>query len=198
MQQYTVCLMSVKKDVADQMSIQRSLQYYEGDQTITSGTTRAKAPGFEAMLNEGEDYIALGDQRNLSGQFIEADPVHSVMINHQIWKVHQRRKFTLGYNTTSQTPSTTSTQMMTGNDAQQPNLATMTLRIPGQGILRYVAKPDDKTVQATELGFANQQSEQAFYLVIFGKNGNTAPTEATDNNQPKLSIQALDSYKMAN
>ena len=198
MQQYTVCLMSVKKDVADQMSLQRALQYYEGDQTTLSATNRPRAPGFNAALNEGEDFVALGDQANLQGQYAEADPVHSVMINKQIWKVHQRRKFTLGYNTTSQSPSTTSTQMMTGNEAQQPNLATMTLRIPGQGVLRYVSKPDDKTVQATELGYHQQQSEQAYFLVIFGKNGNTAPTAENDNNQPKLSIQALDSYKMAN
>jgi len=199
MQQYTCMLISTKKDVADQMSLQRQLQYYEGDQTTGSGSNRISAPGFNAQLNEGEDYIALGDQKGIpssggAAQYLNVDPVHSVMINRKIWTVHYRKKFTLGFNTYNGPISDTSTQMNTGNSAQQPNLATGSFKIPGQGVLRYVAKTGDKTVQATELGYANQQSEQVFMFVIFGKNPASISTIA---NMPKLSIQALDSYKMA-
>lgn len=194
MQQYTVMLLSIKKDVADQMSLQRQFQFYEEDQTTYSPTNIPEAPGFASRLDEGEDYIMLGDQKNSQGSFSALDPVHSVMINHKIWTVHHRRKFTLGFNTEG-TPSTTSTQMSTGNSAQQPNLATGTCKIPAQGVLRYVAKPNDKTVQATELGYANQQSEQIFMLAIFGKNPADLSVVA---NTPQLSIQALDHFKMAN
>lgn len=193
--QYTVMLLSIKKDVADQMSLQRQLQYYNGDQTTGTPQNYIEAPGFNAQLNEGEDYIALGDQKNTQGQFANVDPVHSVMINRKIWNVHYRKKFTLGFNTYDGPISDTSTQMNTGNSAQQPNLATGSFRVPAQGILRYVAKTGDKTVQATELGYANQQSEQVFLLAIFGKN---PASLASMNNMPKLSLQALDSYKMAN
>lgn len=196
MQQYTVMLLSIKKDVADQMSLQRSLQYFQGDQTTGSSTNFIEAPGYKAELDESEDYIALGDQKPTgSTSFANVDPVHSVMINKQIWKVHYRKKFTLGFNTFNGPISDTSTQMSTGNAAQQPNLATGSVRVPGQGILRYVSKIQDKTVNAQELNYANQQSEQVFLLAIFGKN----PASIADlNNMPKLSLQALDSYKMAN
>lgn len=194
MQQYTCMLISPKRDVADQISLQRSLQYYEEDQTSASPTNNPDAPGFQANLDEGEDYILLGDTTNSAGAFNPVEPVHSVMMNKRIWNVHYRKKFTLGFNTYDGVISTTSTQMATGNSAQQPNLATGSFRIPGQGVLRYVAKTGDKTVQATELGFNNQQSEQVFYFVIFGKNPSSL---ADSSNQPKLSIQALDHYKMA-
>jgi len=194
MQQYTCMLISTKKDVADQVSLQRSLQYYQGDQTALSITNNPESPGFEAHLSEGSDYIALGDQRQTNGSFANVDPVHSVMINRKTWTVHYRKKFTLGFNTFDGPISDTSTQMNTGNSAQQPNLATGSFRVPAQGILRYVAKEADRTVQATELGYANQQSEQTFFFVIFGKN---PASLALETNNPKLSLQALDHYKMA-
>lgn len=197
MQQYTCMLLSIKKDVADQMSLQRQLQYYDGAQDTASATNIPDAPGFACRLDEGEDYIMLGDQKNAQGNYAAVDPVHSVMINHKIWNVHYRKKFTLGYNTDPAGPTQGSAagQQSTGNSAQQPNLATGSFKIPGQGILRYVAKPNDKTVQATELGYANQQSEQVFIFVIFGKNPSSL---AVTGNTPQLSIQALDHFKMAN
>lgn len=194
MQQYTCMLLSAKKDVADQISLQRGLQYYEGDQTTLSTTNNPQAPGFNAMLQEGSDYIALGDQKKTDGTLAPVNPVHSVMINKKIWNVHYRKKFTLGFNTYEGPISDTSTQMNTGNSAQQPNLATGSFRVPGQGVLRYVAKTNDRTVQATELGYANQQSEDTFIFVIFGKNPSSL---SLTQNMPMLSIQALDHYKMA-
>lgn len=193
MQQYTCMLISTKKDVADQMSLQRQLQYYEGDQTAGSPTNFIQAPGHSAQLNEGEDYICLGDQKNTMGTYSEVDPIHSVMINRKIWTVHYRKKFTLGFNTFAGT-DTSAVPANVGNSAQQWNLATGSFKVPSQGVLRYVAKTGDKTVQATELGYANQQSEQVFMFVIFGKN---PPSLAVTNNMPHLSLQALDSYKMA-
>lgn len=192
--EYTIMMISPRKDVADQLSLQRSLQYFTGDQRL-SQSSNADAPGFNAGLNEGEDYIMLGDQ---GPQASAVGTTSSVMLNSKSWKTHYKRVITLGHTSVNINGAITLQQnrgsMATDNTGQTATLASGTIKIPKAGSMRYVAKIDDHTVQATELGFSNQSSEDLYYLVIFGKN--PVNLSVLDLN-PKLSFQVLDSYSVA-
>lgn len=180
-----VMLIKSKSSVADQMSLQRSLQYFDAN------SAPPLIAGQSARLIENYDYIH-------NPVTTINDPVTGVQINPQMWEVLAQRTHKFG---TEKPFIPTQAQPISPNAIGQSmrTEATGFFKIPAGGAVHKIWSTDH-TQQATNLDYVNQRSEKNVFLVIFSQRGSTITDPSVQviadvpANELKLSLQVRDTY----
>lgn len=187
---YKVMLIRPKTVVADQLNLQRALQYFDA-----AAVPDPVVAGQNAHLVEGYDYIHNPVTTVL-------DPVTGVQMNPQMWEVLATHTHKFGTNKPFLRPELSPNSLANTIGNTMRTEANGYFKIPAGGAVHKIWSTDH-TQQATNLDYKNQRSEKNLFLVIFAQRGSMIPSTEPGGTQPvadlpagelKLSMQVVENY----
>lgn len=182
---YTVMLIRAKSVVADQLSLQRSFQYFDAT------ANPPVVAGEQATLLSGYDFIH-------NPQQTASDAITGFQMNPQMWDVLHKKTWKFGTNKPLLDPVVNPAGRPTTVGTPMRTEATGYIKIPSGGAVHKVWSTDH-TQQASNLDYPHQRSEKNVFLVIFAQRGSVTtdpliPVIDTAAGELKMTMQVRDNY----
>jgi hypothetical protein len=178
-----VMLVRTRPAIADQMSLQRSYQYYDPATNVIAGQNSILIKDFDYIHNPVTTIN---------------DPVTGIQMNPQMWEVLGSHTYRFGTDKAFIVEQGATQTNTIGNKMRTD--ATGYFKLPAGGAVHKIWSADP-TQQPTNLDYKNQRSEKNVFLVVFAQRGSTI-TDAGETQQlpdvpaweTKLSFQVRDNY----
>ena len=180
-----VMLIRARPSIADQISLQRQMQYFEptANPPILAGQSSRLILGYDFIHNPTSSIH---------------DSITGYQMNDQIWEVLGSKTYKFGSDKPFIAAQTTP---IPPNAIGNPMRTTATgyFKLPRGGAVHKIWS-QDHTQQSTNLDYKNQRSEKNVFLVVFSQRGCTTvdvklqPIADAPANELKLSMQVRDTY----